>query len=204
MNMFRIRHTWLASILVLTTAAAAVANESIPWITDLAQARQLAEQQQRLVLLHFWGDGCQPCQQLEANVFNQPELIRVLSTNFVCVKIDIQQQPSIASYYKITKIPTDIIVLPSGAQVFRTTSPANVNQYIAMLDQVRANALSNGLQQADQVARNVEQTGRNVEQSVRGADQVARNAVQQFTSNLPLLGNRAEEQPAAQSVNNEN
>lgn len=155
--MIRFRHTWLTSILVLATTAAAVAQDSIPWITDLAEARKLAEQQQRLVLLHFWGDGCQPCQQLESTVFNQPELIRVLSTNFVPVKIHVQQQPNIASYYKIEKIPTDIIVMPNGVQVFRTTSPANVNTYIAMLDQVRANALANGFKQIDQVSKNLSQ-----------------------------------------------
>jgi uncharacterized protein YyaL (SSP411 family) len=115
--MIRIRHTLLASFLALFSAVSVFAQESIPWITDLSQARRIAEQQQRLVLLHFWGDGCQPCQQLESNVFNQPELIRVISSNFVPVKVHVQQQPSIANYYKITQIPTDIIVFPSGVQV---------------------------------------------------------------------------------------
>ncbi len=154
-KMIRIRHVLLASFLALVNAVSGLAQESIPWITDLSQARRIAEQQQRLVLLHFWGDGCQPCQQLEANVFNQPELIRVVSSNFVPVKVHVQQQPSIANYYKITQIPTDIIVFPSGVQVFRTSSPANVNAYIAMLDQVRANALANGFREVDRVARNV-------------------------------------------------
>lgn len=180
----------LALLVSLTFAITGFAQESIPWIQDLSEARQLAEQQQRLVLLHFWGDGCQPCQQLESTVFNQPELIRVVSMNFIPVKIHVQQQPAIANHYKIRQIPTDVVVLPSGAEVYRTVSPAKANAYIAMLDQVRASALSNGLQELNRVAST--------------ANHTARNTIDQFKSSLPALPPRSSnEEPLTQSVNSD-
>jgi uncharacterized protein YyaL (SSP411 family) len=185
--MIRIQQALWISLFAITTTLSVMAQDSIPWITDLSQARRIAEQQQRLVLLHFWGDGCPPCQHLETSVFNQPELIRVIMTHFVPVKIHVQQQPNIASFYKIDKIPTDIVVLPSGVQVFRTTSPGNVNTYIAMLDQGRANALAKGYQEVERVAQNVDQAAQNVAQNVDRVAQHVDRAAQHFAQQVPPM-----------------
>ena len=128
----------LTACLILALASGLQAQDRIPWVTDLRVARQAAEQQQRLVLLHFWSESCAPCQRLERGVFNQPEFIRVATTGFVPVKINTQASPELASYYKVTAYPTDVIVDPSGKEVFRGPSPQDANAYIAMLDSVRA------------------------------------------------------------------
>lgn len=128
----------LTACLLLAMAGGLPAQDRIPWVTDLRVARQAAEQQQRLVLLHFWSDTCGPCQQLERGVFNQPEFIRVASSGFVPVKINTRESPELAEFYQVTGIPTDVIVDPSGREVFRGTSPKDANAYIAMLDSVRA------------------------------------------------------------------
>jgi thioredoxin-related protein/YHS domain-containing protein len=114
------------------------AQDRIPWVTDLQTARQLAQQQRRLVLLHFWTEGCMPCQRLEHHVFNQPELIRAISTGYVPVKINAQHSARLADYYRIASVPTDIIVDASGKELYRSTSPQDPNRYIAMLDSVKA------------------------------------------------------------------
>ncbi|MGE0757801.1 MAG: thioredoxin family protein, partial [Pirellulaceae bacterium] len=114
-----------------------LAQEQIAWLTDLRQARQIAEQQQRYVLLHFWSESCGPCRSLEQNVFNQPELIRVLTTHFVPVKINVMQQQKFAEFYKIDRVPTDIIVDTQGREISRRISPSQARDYLAMLDQAR-------------------------------------------------------------------
>lgn len=125
---------------LLAVAAPTVAQDRIPWITDLREARDLAERQNRLVLLHFWSDSCIPCKQVERNVFNQPEFIRALTTGYVPVKINATQQPQLADFYKIERVPTDVIVTPEGREVQRFQSLQDSNQYIAMLDGIRAQA----------------------------------------------------------------
>jgi thioredoxin-related protein/YHS domain-containing protein len=128
----------LSAWLALALAGSIAAQDRIPWVTDLKVARQMAEQQQRLVLLHFWSETCVPCQQLERRVFNQPEFIRAISGVFVPVKINIQQAPDLASYYKVTTIPTDIIVDASGKEIFRGASPQDATAYIGVLDAIKA------------------------------------------------------------------
>jgi thioredoxin-related protein/YHS domain-containing protein len=118
-------------------APVVAAQDNIPWITDVSQARQLAQQHQRPVLLHFWSESCAPCRELEQRVFNQPELIRSLANNYIPVKVNVTQQPRLADFYKIERIPTDVLVLPTGKEIYRTPSPSSANDYVAMLDQVR-------------------------------------------------------------------
>jgi thioredoxin-related protein/YHS domain-containing protein len=128
----------LFACLAVALANSSVAQDRIPWVTDLKVARQMAEQQQRLVLLHFWSETCGPCQKLERTVFNQPEFIRAISSAFIPVKINAQQSQDLAKYYQITAIPTDVVVDPTGKEVFRGTSPQNAAAYIAVLDGIRA------------------------------------------------------------------
>ena len=129
----------LVSTLVAITAPG-VAQDTIPWITDLKQAREVAERQNRLVLLHFWSDDCAPCMQIERNVFSRPEFIRALTTGFVPVKINASQQRQLAEFYNIERVPTDVIVTPEGREIQRFQSLQDSNQYIAMLDGIRAQA----------------------------------------------------------------
>ena len=133
-------HRIILCTVLIAVAAPVVAQDKIPWITDLKQARDVAERQHRLVLLHFWSDDCVPCKQVERNVFNQPEFIRALTTGYVPVKINANQQPQLAEFYKIERVPTDVIVTPEGREVQRFQSLQDSNQYIAMLDGIRAQA----------------------------------------------------------------
>ena len=129
---------------LMAAAAPLAAQDHIPWITDLKQARDLAERQNRLVLLHFWSESCGPCKRLEQHVFNQPEFIRSLTTGYIPAKINVDQHPHIAKHYSIEAVPTDIIVTPSGREIQRFTSKQDTNQYIAMLDGIRARASVSG------------------------------------------------------------
>ncbi|MDA1049930.1 MAG: thioredoxin family protein [Planctomycetota bacterium] len=133
-------HRMILGAVLVAVAAPLVAQDRVPWITDLRQAREVAERQNRLVLLHFWREDCPPCKQLERNVFNRPEFVRSLTTGYVPVKINSAEQPRLVEFYNIVSVPTDVIVTPEGREVQRFPSAQDSNQYIAMLDGIRARA----------------------------------------------------------------
>ena len=120
-----------------TLAAPVVAQSGIGWLTDWRAARDLAQSQNRPVLLHFWSNTCVPCKQLDRNVFTRGDVARAVS-GFVAVKINVDQSPELAQFYEIESVPTDIIVDPNGVTLMSSPSPHDPNQYIAMLDSVKA------------------------------------------------------------------
>ncbi len=126
---------------LLSWAAAASAQERIPWVADWREAREIAQQQHRLVLLHFYSDSCPPCRKLERDVFPRPEVSRALATGYVPVKINVERFPELREHYKVDAYPADVIVTAAGMEVARQIpSPPESNQYVAMLDAARAKA----------------------------------------------------------------
>ena len=128
------------------------------WVQDWREARELAQSQQRLVLLHFYSQTCPPCQRLERNVFPRPEVGRALGSGYVAVKIDVDQHPELVKFYRVQQWPTDVIVDPRGKEVYRSSpTPQDPNRFISMLDEVRAHyyagrQASPELRQQNQVA----------------------------------------------------
>lgn len=122
------------------TAAVGESAELIPWFTDFRQACELAAEQRRLVLLHFYSDNCEPCRRLEQNVFSQPQVAQAIAQSYVPVKVHAGRNPALATRYQVQRWPTDVIVTPSGLEVFRTVSPQKPAEYIALMQQVAQQA----------------------------------------------------------------
>ena len=95
------------------------------------------------MLIHFWSDNCPPCLKLEQTVLNRSEVIRAIGTNYVPLKVNVDAAPQLAEYYRVTQWPTDVIVSPEGAEIFRAASSQDPNRFIATLDQVAAHARIN-------------------------------------------------------------
>ena len=107
----------------MLVAQTAFAAELVPWVADFKQACDLAEQQRRLVLLHFYADNCPPCAKVEKFVFTDPQAAQAIDRYYVPMKVHVEQLPQLAQKYNIQRWPTDVIVTPSGLEVHRTVSP---------------------------------------------------------------------------------
>ena len=118
-----------AAVVGLLLAVPASAQDGVNWQTDLAAARKLAAETDRLVLLHFWTPTCQPCLRLERQVFNQPGFGETLEAHYVPVKINAQANPEIAEQYGVDRWPTDVVIDSNGEVLWLSPCPANASQY---------------------------------------------------------------------------
>ncbi|MGY8770382.1 MAG: DUF255 domain-containing protein [Pirellulales bacterium] len=127
------------SLLILTASiSVAGAQDLVHWAPNLEAAKQMASKQNKLVLVHFWGDNCPPCRALEANVFTDAEFASSVDRNYVPVKINAQRMPATARQFGVDRWPQDVIITPSGQRVFQTVSPSQIGQYTSMLTQISA------------------------------------------------------------------
>ena len=124
--------------LMLSIGKTAEAQGDIPWLTDWRQARDVAQKQHRLVLLHFWSGSCVPCKRLETNVFNRPEVARAFRAGYIPVKVNVDQDRQLATHYGVTSWPTDVIVDATGKVLHRQQSPPEAHQYVAFLDSIKS------------------------------------------------------------------
>jgi YHS domain-containing protein/thiol-disulfide isomerase/thioredoxin len=120
-------------MLALVICSPCYAAEGFSWETDLEAAKQLAARTNRLVLVHFGASWCQPCQQLEREVFSKPGFGTELKPNFVGVKLDYDSFPATARQYAVQSIPTDVILTPQGKVIERVQSPLSGPEYVGSL-----------------------------------------------------------------------
>jgi protein disulfide-isomerase len=78
--------------------------------------------------------------KLERTVLNRPEVIRAIVSNYVPLKVNVEQHADMARHFGVRQWPTDVIVAADGSELYRGTSPEDANKYIAQLDQVAAHA----------------------------------------------------------------
>lgn len=107
------------------------------WLTDLNQARELAETQNRPILCHFYADWCLPCRQMESSVFPSQRLQDQLKQSVIAVKIDTKKYPHLAHRFHIKELPTDIIIEPNGAEILQSTGYRNLDEYVGLVLRAR-------------------------------------------------------------------
>lgn len=131
-----ILHKLLMSLPLVATSlvfAAPDAGAEIAWESDLRTARDRAEREGKLLLLHFYSDSCGWCDRLEAGAFKSPEVAAAIEQSYVPVKIHAGQNPNVARTFRINGYPTDVIVTPAGTALSHRTSPQAANRYVEML-----------------------------------------------------------------------
>lgn len=106
------------------------------WFDNLETARQVAAETNRLLLIHFWAPWCRPCRQMESEVFNRPEVLSAMATNYVSVKVNFDQNQQLVRQLDIQSIPADVIVTPDGQVVQRFVGGASADRYTDRLNQV--------------------------------------------------------------------
>lgn len=128
----------LAGILCTSALSPSLAQTRILWLQNLQEAQQIANQEQRLVLIHFYSDTCPPCRRLDQVVFPNPEVCRAMSVNYVPVKINGERARDTARQFQVDRWPTDVIADAQGRVVYKTVSPQDPARYVQLLNAVAA------------------------------------------------------------------
>lgn len=163
---------------LLLAAGPARGQDQVPWAADFKQACEFAARHQRLVLLHFYADDCEPCVRVEQNVFSRPEVAQAIARNYVPVKVHAGRSPDLAARYQVTRWPTDVAVTPAGLEVHRSTSPQVPELYIELVDLM---ALKAGVGTSRQWAANMQQVGQaTLDQAAASTQNVAQGVQQQW------------------------
>jgi YHS domain-containing protein/thiol-disulfide isomerase/thioredoxin len=190
--MIRVR-SWLllGAVLAASLDSPLWAQQGIRWQPALETAKRVAGQTNRPVLVHFWAEWCQPCAEMERNVFSRPDVAAAIEAGFVPVKVNVDYFPATVRQYGVSIVPTDVVITADGQLVDKLIGLADCTQYVARLNQI---AQSRSPQASSQAATTGQPEPGGYQQPALGSYQPSGYQAPTYEANAPF-GNAAAEQP---------
>lgn len=114
-------------------ALAAAAGPSMPWSTDYAASMKKAEEEGKPVLIDFTAEWCVWCKRLDEEVYADASVVNALK-DFVCLKIDVDQQSNVALAYNVQSMPRTIVLNVHGEIIGDITGYQPLGPFLQFLD----------------------------------------------------------------------
>ncbi len=112
-----------------------LANNSI---NPLEEAKKVALGSNKLILVDFYAEWCGPCKRMDRESWNKDD-IKAVSSNYVFVKVDIDQYRNIAQNYGIKSIPYVFILDPNGEILHKNLGYLDKNELMILLKKYAVN-----------------------------------------------------------------
>ncbi|MFP2995476.1 thioredoxin family protein [Spongiivirga sp. MCCC 1A20706] len=116
-------------------------NAQIAWKNDLIEAKKIALQQNKLLLLDFTAVWCAPCRKMDKFLWESKEMEKI-DNNFIYVKIDIDHQPHLKKEFEISSIPVVHIIDAAGNRIWSKKSFTKSSDYTKILRQFPSHTLT--------------------------------------------------------------
>jgi thioredoxin 1 len=106
---------------------------NLQWNTDLNSGLKMAVKSNKLVFIDFYADWCGYCKKLDTETFSDNAVKQKFAQSYVLVRVNVDQNPDLASKYNIYGLPTMVILDSSGNELKRQEGFVTAQQLLNML-----------------------------------------------------------------------
>lgn len=85
---------------------------TISWNTDIRRAANLANQENRPILIQISAPWCSHCERMKNETYTDPNLMDLISQRFVAIAVNADDQKDFVRQMGIQSLPTTLIVAP--------------------------------------------------------------------------------------------
>ena len=116
--------------------APAAAKKSLPWLSDLAQAKEKARTENKRLLIDVWAEWCAACRELDEKTFSRTDVQESLR-DYILVKVDLTRKnvssESLRQELAIIGMPTIIFLDSGGKETGRFSGFLDGSEFIRRL-----------------------------------------------------------------------
>ncbi|WP_297090340.1 thioredoxin family protein [uncultured Draconibacterium sp.] len=127
------------------------------WLHDFDQACLMAQNENKLLLIDFYADWCEPCKRMDRETWSQ-DAIKAEMTKVIAVKVNIDDHKSLATRYSIKAIPDVLIADAWGGELYELKGYKSASQMLAILE-----TLPNGTGELNNLLKNLQENSKDAE-----------------------------------------
>ena len=110
---------FFCTLVLLLLSSTSVYSEILNAHSWSDQTFQQAKQDNKLVLLDLGAEWCQFCKKMQSTTYSDPAVISTLNENYLVIKVDEKDIPSLAKKYQNDGHPTTVIFSSDGTQILK-------------------------------------------------------------------------------------
>lgn len=117
---------------------------TVPWIDSFEEGAARARQQNRLIILQFYGRGQAASHHLFQTLYAEDKVVQKL-LDYVCIRMEAQEDPRPAEMFGVRpiEVPQTRILLPDGRELFRLLHVTRSGQFLNELKRAEGTARNN-------------------------------------------------------------
>ncbi|MBU4305581.1 MAG: thioredoxin fold domain-containing protein [Candidatus Omnitrophica bacterium] len=109
--------------------------EHIAWIRDMSVAKDLAQKNDKPILIDFYTEWCGWCKKLDKDTYGDARVIAAVK-EFVCAKIDAEKNQALARQYKVQGFPTTVFLDSEGNLIEAIPGYMTAEQFLEVLNKI--------------------------------------------------------------------
>ena len=99
-----------------------IINRFLEWYEWEQEAFDRAQAEDKLILLDLTAVWCHACHVMDQTTYADPQVLALLQSNFIAVRVDTDQRPDLETRYRTGGWPTTSLLLPTGEILFQANS----------------------------------------------------------------------------------
>ena len=133
------KFAWLLGLILLIGCTVnndqPAVETNINWMHDIVLAKEAAKSEDKPILIDFYTEWCGWCKRLDKDTYSNTEVQKKLS-DFICVKIDAEQNIDLAKEYKINGFPSTAFLESDGKLIEVIPGYMPPDDFLKILDQM--------------------------------------------------------------------